>query len=53
MIEFHDRIAVPGGKEREVIALGVSRQYLNVRNLQVLSGGSSTTATHRHATKSR
>lgn len=38
MIEFHDRIAVPGGKEREVIVLGVSRQYLNVRNLQILSG---------------
>jgi putative ABC transport system permease protein len=38
MIEFHDRIVVPGGKEREVIVLGVSRPYLNVRNLQILSG---------------
>ncbi len=38
MIEFHDRIAVTGGKEREIIVLGVSRQYQNVRNLQILSG---------------
>ncbi|MGA2905177.1 MAG: ABC transporter permease [Candidatus Korobacteraceae bacterium] len=38
MIQFHDRIAVPGGKEREVIVLGVSWQYLYVRNLQILSG---------------
>jgi len=38
MIEFHDYIAVPGGKEREAIVLGVSWQYLFVRNLDVLSG---------------
>ena len=38
LIQFHDHVAVPGGKEREVIALGVSPQYLNVRNLQVLTG---------------
>ena len=38
MIEFHDRIAVPGGKERDVVALGVSWEYLYVRNLVVLSG---------------
>jgi len=38
MIEFHDHIAVPGGKEREVLVLGVSWQYLFVRNLDVLSG---------------
>ena len=38
MIEFHDHIAIPGGKEREVLVLGVSWQYLYVRNLQVLSG---------------
>ncbi len=38
MIEFHDHVAVPGGKEREVLVLGVSWQYLFVRNLQVLSG---------------
>ena len=38
MIDFHDRIAVPGGKERDVLVLGVSWQYLYVRNLAVLSG---------------
>jgi putative ABC transport system permease protein len=38
MIEFHDHVAVPGGKEREVLVLGVSWQYLYVRNLDVLSG---------------
>ncbi len=38
MIEFHDRIVVPGGKERDVLALGVSWQYLFVRNLEILSG---------------
>ncbi len=38
MIEFHDHIALRGGKEREVLVLGVSWQYLYVRNLDVLSG---------------
>lgn len=38
MIEFHDHVTVPGGKEREVLVLGVSWQYLYVRNLDVLSG---------------
>jgi len=38
MIEFHDRIAVPGGRERDILVLGVSWQYLYVRNLEVLSG---------------
>jgi len=38
MIQFHDRVVVPGGKEREVIALGVSWEYQNIRNLVVLSG---------------
>jgi putative ABC transport system permease protein len=38
MIEFHDRIAVPGGQERDILILGVSWQYLIVRNLDVLSG---------------
>ena len=38
MIEIHDHVTVPGGKEREVIVLGVSWQYLFVRNLDVLSG---------------
>ena len=38
MIEFHDRILVPGGKERDVVVLGVSWQYMVIRNLDVLSG---------------
>src|SRR5208337_4423062 len=38
IIEFHDRIAVPGGKERDVVVLGVSWEYLYVRNLVILSG---------------
>ncbi len=38
MIEFHDRITVPGGKERDILALGVSWQYLYIRNLDVLAG---------------
>src|ERR1700690_1621374 len=38
MVEFHDHITVPGGKERDILGLGVSREYLNVRNLDVLAG---------------
>ena len=38
MVEFHDRITVPGGKERDILVLGVSWQYLYVRNLDVLAG---------------
>lgn len=38
MIEFHDRIAVTGGKERDVLVLGVAWQYQYVRNLDVASG---------------
>src|SRR5271165_1070473 len=38
MIEFHDRIAVPGGKERDSDVLGVSWEYMFVRNLAILSG---------------
>ncbi len=38
MVELHDRVTVPGGKEREVSILGVSPQYLWVRNLDVLAG---------------
>ena len=38
MVEFHDRIAVPGGKERDITALGVSWQYFFVRNLEVVYG---------------
>jgi putative ABC transport system permease protein len=38
MIELHDRISVPGGKERDILVLGVSWQYLYVRGLEVLAG---------------
>jgi putative ABC transport system permease protein len=38
MVELHDRITVPGGKERDILVLGVSWQYLYVRNLEVLAG---------------
>jgi putative ABC transport system permease protein len=38
MVEFHDRITVPGGRERDILVLGVSWQYLYVRNLVVLAG---------------
>src|SRR5271167_1888721 len=38
MVELHDRITVPGGKERDILVLGVSWQYLYVRNLDVLAG---------------
>src|SRR5208337_1229565 len=38
MVELHDRITAPGGKERDVQVLGVSWQYLYVRNLNVLAG---------------
>jgi len=37
-VELHDRITVPGGKERDILVLGVSWQYLYVRNLDVLAG---------------
>jgi putative ABC transport system permease protein len=38
MLEMHDRIGVGGGKERDILVLGVSPQYSTVRNLEVLSG---------------
>ncbi len=38
MVELHDRIIVPGGGERDIMVLGVSWQYLYVRNLDVLAG---------------
>lgn len=38
MLELHDRIGVGGGKERDILVLGVSPQYETVRNLQVLAG---------------
>ena len=38
MTEMHDRIATGGGKERDILILGVSPDYLSVRNLLVLAG---------------
>jgi putative ABC transport system permease protein len=38
LIELHDHITVPGGKERDVLVLGVSAEYFWVRNLEVLTG---------------
>src|SRR5271167_820254 len=38
MIELHDRITVPGGRERDVLVLGVAAEYLWVRNLEMLTG---------------
>lgn len=38
MIELHDRISVGGGKERDILVLGVNPEYEQVRNLLVLSG---------------
>jgi putative ABC transport system permease protein len=38
MLELHDRIAVGGGKERDILVLGVSPQYSTVRNLEILAG---------------
>jgi putative ABC transport system permease protein len=38
MVELHDRIMVPGGGERDIMVLGVSWQYLYVRDLDVLAG---------------
>jgi putative ABC transport system permease protein len=38
MLELHDRIGVGGGKERDILVLGVSPQYSTVRNLQILAG---------------
>src|SRR5260370_1738022 len=38
MLELRDRIAVGGGKERDILILGVSLQYSTVRKLEVLAG---------------
>jgi putative ABC transport system permease protein len=37
-VDLYSRVPVPGGKERDVLALGVSHEYQQVRNLQVLAG---------------
>lgn len=38
MLEMHDRISFGGGKVKDILVLGVSPQYRDVRNLVVLSG---------------
>ena len=38
MLEMHQRIAYPGGKLKDVLVLGVSPDYRQVRNLQITSG---------------
>jgi putative ABC transport system permease protein len=38
VLNLHDRIPVPGGKEREILVLGVSPEYVTVRRLRVLAG---------------
>ncbi len=38
MVELHDRVTVPGGKERDILVLGVAPDYRWVRNLDVITG---------------
>jgi putative ABC transport system permease protein len=38
VLNLHDRIAAPGGEERDILVLGVSPEYVKVRRLRVLSG---------------
>ena len=38
VLNLHDRIATPGGKERDILVLGVSPEYVDVRRMRVLSG---------------
>jgi putative ABC transport system permease protein len=38
MVQLNDRIAIGGGKERDILVLGVSPEYAQVRNLLVLAG---------------
>lgn len=38
MIEMHDRISMGGGNVKDILVLGVSTQYQDVRNLIILSG---------------
>jgi putative ABC transport system permease protein len=38
IVELHDHITVTGGTERDILVLGVSWEYLYVRNLDVLAG---------------
>ncbi len=38
MLEMHDRITYPGGRLKDVLVLGVSPEYSQVRNLIITSG---------------
>jgi len=38
MLEMHDRITYPGGRVKDVLVLGVSPEYSQVRNLVITSG---------------
>ena len=38
VLNLHDRITAPGGKERDILVLGVSPEYVDVRRLRILSG---------------
>ncbi len=38
MVETHDRVPLTGGRQRDVLVLGVSDEYSRVRNLLVLAG---------------
>jgi putative ABC transport system permease protein len=38
VLNLHDRIEAPGGKERDILVLGVSPEYVTVRRLRVLAG---------------
>jgi putative ABC transport system permease protein len=38
MLEMHDRISYPGGKVKDVLVMGVSPEYSQVRNLVITSG---------------
>lgn len=38
MVELHDRIGVGNGKERDILVLGVSVEYRDVRNLLQVAG---------------
>jgi putative ABC transport system permease protein len=38
MVTLHERIPIRGGKEQDVLVLGVNPQYQQIRNLRVLAG---------------
>ncbi len=51
MLEMHNRVTFPGGVAKDVLVLGVTPQYRQVRNLIVLSGrffDEADEATHDH-----